>query len=164
MSIRKTVLAFAITAIALTPSMVAAQEREMPSGTTPLIGAAARDCDFSLDSYPAGGAFAPDPDILMTIANGSSPKNVIIQYSAESNVTAAGGRLDLRWSIDGGAPIITGPEFFSGDTVFSTRTHISVVTIAGGTHTVRPFLRYSGPGGSSGQIFFRCGTVESKTK
>lgn len=162
MSIRKTVLALALGAIAFTPSIVAAQEREMP--VTPMIGAGGRDCDFSSDNYAPGAAFAPDPDILLSISNGTSPKHVIIQYSAEARVSGAGGRLDLRWSIDGGAPIVTGPEFFSGDTVFSTRTHISVVTIPAGNHTVRPFLRYTGPAGTVGSIFFRCGTVEGRTK
>jgi hypothetical protein len=164
MNIRKTILAIALGAIALTPSIAAAQEREMPTGAMPLIGNAARDCDFSADSYTPSAAFTPDPDIFLTISNGSSPKNVIIQYSAEAAVSAAGGRLDLRWSIDGAAPIITGPEFYTGDTAFSTRTHMSVVTIPGGTHTVRPFFRYQGPAGSSGTIFFRCATLEGRTK
>ena len=168
MSIPKTILVIALGAIALTPSIAAAQEshREMPdlSANTARIPNNARDCDFSLDSYPAGGAFAPDPDILLTVNNGTDPRNVIIQYSAEARVTTAGGRLDLRWSVDGAAPIITGPEFFTGDTLISTRTQISVVSLSAGVHTLRPFLRYSGPAGSSGAIFFRCGTAEGRTK
>jgi hypothetical protein len=153
-------IAVALAAVGITvPVTAQEQDRETPNNM--LIPGNQADCAFTLRSF-SGGAFIPDPDLFITVANGSATRVVILQLSAEAAVNTSGTRLNLRFSVDGGPASVFGPEFFSGDTIFSTRTAIVLPVTGGGLHSYRPFWQQSG--GGTGSVFFRCFTGEARTR
>jgi len=84
---------------------------------------------------------------------------VTLTFSTEI-VAPAGGTVNVDYSIDGGAVIPIGPEFFADDSPhFVTRTAkadtIPPFTgpLSAGFHTIRPFLTAFG---GTGTAFFRC--------
>ncbi len=153
-------IAFAIL-VALFAFQVTAQaeEREVPIGS--LIKAGQFDCEYSQLGIPPGAVLV-DPNLLVTINNGTVPRNVIIQFSTENAVTTPGSRLFLTYSIDGGSCYCIGACWFSDDTVWATRTHIGVVELGPGVHTIAPCYSTNDPTGAS--VYYRCLTAEGRTK
>lgn len=135
-----------------------AQEREVPN--VPMIPGGQKACTFSANST-SSGVFSAVPGSLVTINNGLAARNVIVQFSSEAVISAAGQRLNVRLSIDGGPAQIFGPEFFAGDTIFSTRTAIWTVPMAAGVHTAQVMFNVTG---GTGTLWFRCLTAEGRTK
>ena len=91
-----------------------------------------------------------------------TPTVVVLTFSTEI-LTAAGGTVNVDYSIDGGAPIPIGPEFFAHDSpFFVTRTaHAATIPpftapLSAGFHTIQPFLTAFG---GNAFAFFRCFTA-----
>ena len=102
-----------------------------------------------------------------TIATVSLPVAQVVTLIFSTEIRApSGGRVDLLYSIDGTAPRVIGPEFFSDDSAqFVTRTAMAATIppfgalLPAGTHTIQPILRASF-GTGAGTAFFRCFTAE----
>ena len=152
-------MAFAIL-VALFAFQVTAQaeEREVPIGS--MITAAQFDCDYGLLGIPAGMGIL-DPNLLVTINNGTVSRNVIIQFSTEAVVSQPGGRIDLKYSIDGGSCMVIGPLYFACDTEYNTRTAIGVIKLGAGVHTIVPCYFTWDPAAA---VWYRCLTAEGRTK
>jgi hypothetical protein len=159
-------LLIAMSAPAYSAGPSAAQQTDTPerqkarqAPRLPLTGKQA--CTTSFLTLPASGA-STDTGLGITFFLGV-PKAVALIFSSEVSV-AAGGRVNLDYSIDGAAPKIIGPEFFSDDAIFTTRTAYGVVippfvptVLSAGTHTITPFLRATG--GVAGSADFRCFSI-----
>jgi hypothetical protein len=172
---RRLLIAITITAgLALSIfSTAQAQDREETAAEAarqapaPLIPTNQRACATNLVTN-LNGVFQ-NSGLSASIHNGVETRNVIIQFSSETkvgNAPAAPGsnRLDVRYSINGAAPVVIGPEFFSVDRQnFATRTAIAVRTLGPGLWTIRPFFRTT-IAGQQAQLFFRCLTLEARTE
>jgi len=154
-SLQVCALAALIAALFLSSTVYA--EREIP--VTPKLTATHKDVEFGLVAL--GGAFAPVPFTQVSIAT-TSPRFLLVQFSAEVRNVAAGGRVDVRYSVNGGACSIFGPEFFSANAGgnFETHTNVSVISVGAGTFTIRPCAREVV---NDGFLFFRTLTVEGYT-
>ena len=150
--------------LALSPTISAVQQREME--VTPQISSGQFGCATFERMFLPSASFAADPDIVLTIKNGTVPRNVIVQYSAETVIVGeGGGMLLIGWSVDGGPFTHFGPRIFhNADIRSQTRTTIAVIPMAAGTHTIRPGFRYLAPGGTDARIAWRCATAEGRTK
>lgn len=88
-----------------------------------------------------------------------TPTVVSLTFSTEI-LAPAGGTVNVDYSIDGGAVVAIGPEFFADDNpFFVTRTAYAATIspfhapLSAGSHTIRPFLTAEG---GTGFAFFRC--------
>ena len=165
MRIRRFIAAFsgaaALAVIGIAAPVASAQEegRDVPNLRIP---GGQRACSFSSLSFSSGSGDVPDNALTVSHGNGSAQRIWVMTYSAEAIVSIAGNRINLHWRLDGGGPEILGPEFFAGDTIFQTRTALGIRTVPGGVHNIRPSYQYVG--GGTGTVFFRCLTVEARTK
>jgi hypothetical protein len=134
-----------------------ARQKARQTPRLPITGKQA--CSTGFLALPASGAFT-NTGLGITFFIGVS-KPVALIFSSEVSV-AAGGRVNLDYSIDGAAPVPIGPEFFSDDAILTTRTAYGLVAapfnggmlLSAGTHTITPFLRATG--GVAGSADFRC--------
>ena len=120
-------------------NLVSSQERDIPEDVDAQI--AVGQSDFDLTSViTSSTVFASVPGTVVSIPFSSFSRRCILRFSAEARATA-GDRLDIRTRINNGACTIAGPEFFSQDATFQTRTHQSIVNVGPGAHTFRPCWR-----------------------
>jgi hypothetical protein len=141
-------------------SNVFAADREIP--ITPQISAASFECTYNLVSDIGGDVVYTPTGTIVTINNGAAARNVIIQFSTEAVVTA--GSMYIHYSIDGAAPILIGPEYFGTNTTYETRTHIGVINLPAGSHTIEPYIYSTGGAADTASVYFRCLTAEGRTK
>lgn len=164
MRIRRFIAAFsgaaALAVIGIAAPVVSAQDegRDVPNLRIP---GGQRACSFSSLSFSQASGDVADNALTVSHGNGSASRIWVMTLSSEA-IVSAGARINLHWRVDGGGPEILGPEFFAGDTIFQTRTALGIRTLPGGVHNVRPSYQYVGAG--SGTVFFRCLTVEARTK
>lgn len=164
MRIRRFIAAFsgaaALAVIGIAAPALSAQEegRDVPNLRIP---AGQRACSFSSLSFSQANGDVPDNALTVSHGNGSASRIWVMTLSSEA-IVASGARINLHWRLDGGGPEILGPEFFAGDVIFQTRTALGIRTVPGGVHNIRPSYQYVGSG--SGTVFFRCLTVEARTK
>ena len=160
---RRFIVAIGVAVALASSGSATQQDSDRTGGASDVrIPAAGFDCTTGSFNPPIGVSL--DPVLALAIANGKQSRNVIVQTSAENSVPA-GGLLRILYSIDGGAPVVRGPEFFSHDAgTDQTRTAIAVIPLGPGNHTIRIAWGYSGPAGSSGHVHFRCATAEGRTQ
>jgi hypothetical protein len=122
-----------------------------------------RSCAFTvLSNVPVNG-WRPVTSSAVTINNGASARNVVVNFNADAGVSA-NAEIRLGYSVDGGAVQTPGAQNFANYTQYwQTRHSMVVIYIGPGVHTVRPYWRISGAGGTSGVISSRCLTAESYT-
>jgi hypothetical protein len=157
------VIAMSVAALSVGPSLAAqaeidspARKKAMATPRLPITGK--QTCLSNSITLPTG--VSTNTGLSITFFLGA-PKSVALIFSSEISVAVAGDRVNLDYSIDGGAPIPIGPEFFANDIVFAARTAYGVVNapfnggvpLSAGTHTITPFLRAVI---GSGTAFFRC--------
>jgi hypothetical protein len=138
-----------------------AQQQDSPerqqARATPFIPVTGKQaCLFNTLALPSGVATNTGLTVTFTIG---VPRSITVLFSSEIVVLAAGNRVNLDYSIDGGPRLAIGPEFFATDfPLEATRTAFGFRTaaLAAGTHTITPFLTANGAGG---QAEFRCFTV-----
>jgi hypothetical protein len=170
MKIAKTALVSTISlGIAMSTAALAASPSFFEGGNTPARQKATERprlpitgkqvCASNLLTFPS--AVSTDAQLGITFFIGA-PKPVALLFSTE--IAESSGTIFLDYSIDGGAPIPIGPEFFSSnDPIGSARTAYGVVmppfvsaVLPAGTHTIKPFLRANT---STGAVKFRCFSV-----
>ena len=147
-------------------NLVSSQERDIPDDVDAQIAVGQSDFDGTLVSTFAN-VFANVPGTVVDIPFSPFSRRCILRFSAEARATA-GDRLDLRTRINNGACSIRGPEFFSQDATFQTRSQQSIVNVGPGAHTFRPCWRrailVADPGVvDQVQLFVRTYTVECLT-
>ncbi|HEX3035914.1 MAG TPA: hypothetical protein VHT73_12440 [Thermodesulfobacteriota bacterium] len=129
------------------------------------INASQRDCSFSSRGFNST-SYIVDPDISVSVNNGTSTRNCILTYSSEVGATP-GDQVSVAYKVDGVACTVNGPEYFHiGNTSsqFETHTNVTVRTLGPGAHTIIPCLRFNDlGGGGNGTVIFRCMTVECRT-
>jgi hypothetical protein len=99
-----------------------------------------------------------------TIAQVVLPAADVVELTFSTEiVTQAGGTVNLDYSIDGGAPVPIGPEFFAHDSPFFVTRTAQAATIPpfigplpAGSHTIQPILTAFG---EPAFAFFRCFTA-----
>jgi hypothetical protein len=130
-----------------------------------------RDCDTSVVKTNSLGIYTIVTGSSVTVNNGSTARQCIIQFSTEVTTTA-GDQTTLAYTIDSTNPancIAIGPELFHAGNPYGlteTVTHIGVRNIGTGTHIIRPCLQTldGNGGGATSEFFFRCLTVECRTQ
>lgn len=113
---------------------------------------------------PAMGDFAPIAGMSVKVNNGTSARNVILQFSADAGVDVD-AEIRLGYSIDGGPIKFFGPQNLANHTQYwETRNNMSVAPIAAGTHTIKAYWRVSGAAGKTAIMDDRCLTAEKSTQ
>ena len=110
------------------------------------------------------GDFSPISGSTVTVNNGVSARNVVLQFSAAAGVDA-GAEIRFGYRVDGGAIQFFGPQNLANNTEFwQTRTNLSVARLGPGVHTIVPHWRVSGAVGKAARMDDRCITAEKTTQ
>jgi len=146
-------------------NLVSSQQREGAGDVESRIEPAASDVDLN-SVVTVNTVFAAVPGTIVFAPFSSFPRRCVLRFSAEARATA-GDRLDIRTSVNGGACIVAGPEFFSQDVSLQTRTNQSIVNVGAGAPNFRPCWRraqlVADAAADQVQLFFRTYTVECST-
>lgn len=154
---RKTGLAFAAAggaAVALAASLIVAGPAQAlpPPQSACLPG--------SVTITPASG-YVPLMNALSF--NQAQPQvNEMAMATADVSVVS-GAEVRLAWAVNNNAPQegSFGPANFANHQEFTeTRTSFALFGISSGAATIQPFVRVSGPSGSSATLLHRCALVE----
>ena len=128
-----------------------------------------QDCGFDV-RMTSSTSFVLVPGSIVTVQNGFSYRNCVIQFSAEADATP-NDFVGIRYSIDGGACSVFGPQIFHAPGAIApggteTHTNISVVQLGSGVHTIqsRFVLFDNAPVGGTAILGFRCLVVECRTQ
>jgi hypothetical protein len=155
------------------PLIDAAEAQDAASRETiivePDIPGGQRDVDSDLQSTNSIG-FVVIPGSRVTIDNGSSTRQVVVTFSAESLVSDFNDVFQLVFAIDGafcdrsGGPELFDVHNFTGR--FATRTAAHVFKLGPGIHSIRPCWSMLDDGDGIGDIsvWFRSLTAEGRTK
>jgi hypothetical protein len=112
-------------------------------------------------------SFVDIPNSVVTINNGTSTRNVVVTFSAETLLLDPGDAFLLAFRIDSGSCVVRGPQVFSeGIAGVQTRTAVHLFTIGPGTHSIRPCWAVL-PDGDGAQFIvvnFRTLTAEGRTR
>lgn len=134
------------------------------------IPAAARSCSVdgtggaNVISTIAPAGFSPIAGMSVTVNNGLSARNVVLQFSADAGVDV-GAEIRLGYSIDGGPVTFFGPQNLANHTEYwETRNNLSVAPIGAGIHTIKAYWRVSGVAGKTAIMDDRCLTAEKSTQ
>lgn len=138
--------------------------------TAQAVPASQRSCSVTPDNYNnlhtiySDSGWQPVNGIAVSINNGTSARNVILQFSADTGVDAD-AEVRLGYSIDDGPVRFFGPQNFANHQQYwETRSNLSVASIGPGVHTIRPYWRVSGSPGKSATMDDRCLVVEGQSK
>lgn len=113
---------------------------------------------------PTKGDFSPITGMAVKINNGTSARNVILQFSADAGVDDT-AEIRFGYSIDGGPITFYGPQNLANHTQYwETRNNLSVARIAAGIHTIQAWWRVSGVAGMAAFMDDRCLTAEKSTQ
>ena len=134
------------------------------------VPASQRSCSVTPNDYgnlntiQASDGWQPVAGISVTVNNGTTAKNVILQFAADAGVDDK-AEIRLGYSVDGGPVEHFGPQNFANHTQYwETRYNLSVATIGAGVHTIVPFWRISGIPSAQGVMDDRCLTAERVTQ
>lgn len=140
------------------------------SGTAHAVPNSQRSCSVTPDNYNnlqtiySDWGWQPVSGIAVSINNGTSPRNVVLQFNADTGVETD-AEVRLGYSIDNGPVQFYGPQNFANHTQYwETRSNLSVATIGAGVHTIKPYWRVSGAAGKSATMDDRCFVAEGQTK
>ena len=123
-------------------------------------------CATAFTTITTASGFQPMSGLLLSINNGASPRNTVVQVSADIGVDP-GAEVRIGYSIDGGAPVegVFGPANLANHQEFwETRTTMAIVRLPAGVHSVAPYWRISGVAGKNAFMTARCATIEGVTK
>lgn len=113
---------------------------------------------------PALGDFAPIAGMSVTVNNGTSARNVVLQFSADAGVDDL-AEIRLGYSVDGGPIKFYGPQNLANHTQYwENRNNTSVASLPPGTHTIKAYWRVSGSAGKTAIMDDRCLTAEKSTQ
>ena len=113
---------------------------------------------------PALGDFAPIAGMSVTVKNGTSARNVVLQFSADAGVDDL-AEIHLGYSVDGGPIKFYGPQNLANHTQYwENRNNMSVASLPAGTHTIQAYWRVSGSAGKVAIMDGRCLTAEKSTQ
>jgi hypothetical protein len=133
---------------------------------------AQEDCEVGVVGTTSN-SFVLVPNSAVTVDNGTTGRNCIIQFSTEV-FTSGNSATRLRYTIDSTnpascIPIGPGDNFFSLPTgaFGSTRTAIGTTVLGPGSHTIRPCFNavdFGEPGVEQSTFGPRCLVVECRTQ
>jgi hypothetical protein len=122
-------------------------------------------CKFStLTATPASG-YVPLTDPVFVRLNPGDSSVLKAEVTADVGVDS-GAEVRLAWSVNSAAPreSFNGPANFANhQQFFETRTTFGLFGISGGVTSVQPFIRVSGPTGTTATLLNRCVTAEAST-
>lgn len=130
------------------------------------LPAAQGRCATAFTTITTASGFVPMPGLLVSINNGGSARNALVQVSADIGVDA-GAEVRIGYSIDGAAPVegVFGPANLANHQEFwETRATMAIVRLPAGVHSVAPYWRISGVAGKNAFMTTRCATIEGFTK
>jgi hypothetical protein len=133
-------------------------------GTAEAVPSAQSTCAFGVRSLTGADGWQ-SLGLGVSIHNGTATSRVIAQLAADIGVDSH-AEVRVGYSIDGG-PVqekVYGPGNLANNTEFwQTRSTLAVIPLASGSHTVTPYWRISGSGGSKAAFEGGCFTVEGRT-
>ncbi len=152
----------AAAAISAIVTLAAALVLARPAGAFPDPQAI---CAMStITATPASGYIPLTDPVFVRLNQGDS---TILKAEVTADVGVdSGAEVRLAWSVNSAAPreSFYGPANFANhQQFFETRTTFGLFGISGGVTSVQPFIRVSGPTGTTATLLNRCITAEAST-
>ena len=116
-------------------------------------------CSTTQQSIGTAPGLTQFSNLVVSIQN-TAPRKVIASLCADICVPS-GVSAYLSWSVDGATPVNVGAiNIADHQEGCESRSLFAILSLAAGTHTIRPFWRLTGPAGLQGTFFSGCLVVQ----